>query len=542
MSLKVLFYHAHDVSIIDSDSYHLAVAALYLKTYIDVHNPEIANQLEWLVPQQNTLTDSDLIAECELQKVDLLCTSHYIWNHTKLIDQLARVRDKLPQYTKVIVGGPSINVNIDKEFFTKYPFIDYAVYGSGESAFNDVVTSIIKKQKLIAFNNSNLAWQDDQKKSRISEFKYVPQLNQSPYVSNKKLFSDMITQLGYPIEKIMIPYDLTRGCPYSCTFCDWNSGLSNKVSRRKNTYQSEIDLFEELGIKNIYLSDANVGQYSEDIDLMEYFAKKNIENNAGFKLIGNFSKLKKENNLKLFHIMAKANLVKNGFVISVQDINDDVLKNIDRPDVGWPEHRKMIIELRAQYPNFQTWIQLIQGMPGQTVKTWRETLETVTEFPVFLSIFVSELLPASPSALDPVYQDRFKFKYSHSERWDGFQYLRGTFPESCISFSKRDFVEMTTTSLVFSALSVLRTENRTFNKMIKFHKLADSIIQSDEINLWNENLYNNWCNHDKFYFTEKFGSPSELKIISACNPIAGGVVLATDENFLNLINKFCHSN
>ena len=138
---------------------------------------------------------------------------------------------------------------------------------------------------------------------------------------------------------ISLPYELTRGCPYSCTFCDWNGGLSTKVSRRKLTYQDEIDLFQELGIKNIFLADANVGQYDEDVDMVAYFAKKNIEENANFKVFGNLSKLRIENNKKIYNLLLESDLVDQttGYelIFSIQDIDEQVLKNIDRPDVGW---------------------------------------------------------------------------------------------------------------------------------------------------------------------------------------------------------------
>ena len=110
-------------------------------------------------------------------------------------------------------------------------------------------------------------------------------------------------------------------------FCDWNSGLTNKTTRRKGTYEDEIDLFYDLGIKGIYLADANVGQYEEDIDMVAYLAKKNIEEGAEFRTDGNFSKLRKENNLKIYHLLARGNLITDnaGFIISVQDTNEDVL-------------------------------------------------------------------------------------------------------------------------------------------------------------------------------------------------------------------------
>jgi hypothetical protein len=228
-------------------------------------------------------------------------------------------------------------------------------------------------------------------------------------------------------------------------------------------------------------------------------------------------------------------------VISIQEINNDVLKNINRPDVGWEEHRKIIKELREHYPHFPSWVQLIQGLPGQTVESWRKTLQTIIEFPVYLSIFTSELLPASPASLDASYQDRFQFKYSNSTRWDGFKFFTGTFPESCISFNRKDFVEMTSISLIFSALMVIRLDKPLLDKKINFHELADCLMQSEEFNLWKEDLYNNWCNNNSFYYTKKFGKSSESEIMSACTVFNSSSTLAYNKNFQNLIIESCNS-
>ena len=71
--------------------------------------------------------------------------------------------------------------------------------------------------------------------------------------------------------------------------------------RGQTVYTQEIDLFQQLGIKHIYLSDANVGQYDEDVDMIEYFGQKNLQENAEFRISGNYSKLRKDVNLKIFN-------------------------------------------------------------------------------------------------------------------------------------------------------------------------------------------------------------------------------------------------
>lgn len=537
--LNVLFYHANDtINVSKTDKeICLGTAALYLKTHIDTDRKDIADQLNWLLPKQKKISDNDLIAYCVNNKVDILCTSHYIWNHSFLLNQLKNVRKALPDVI-FVAGGPSIDVHIDKEFFTKHSFIDYAIYGAGEYAFADLITSIIGDKHLIAFNTSNIAWFDRNKnKTVIADFKYVPQLKSSPFCTNEEFFTAIVKEQQQDSTSIMLPYDVTRGCPYSCTFCDWNSGLSNKVSRRKETYQQEIDLFHKLGIQNIYLSDANVGQYQEDIDMIAYMAKKNIDDNAKFVIDGNFSKLKVENNLKIFHLAAQGNLMKPdwGFMIPVQDVNKLVLENIERPDIGWQKYKEIITELTTAYPHISPVVQLIQGLPGQTVSSWRQSLSEVIKHRVKICVFISELLPASPAAIDPDYQEKFKFTYSTSERFGGKELFRGTFPESCYSFTREDQIDMTLLSMIYSSLATFRILNTYDLSIENAEELVDKFIESAEYENLKNNLRNNWEN-DKFYFTRNFGG-KDNRPISACASISTAVEWSNNLAFVSFILK-----
>ena len=540
--LKVLFYYGNDAlvpeQVGDNEILFLGIASLYLKTYIDINNPEIANQIEWMLPIQRRMSDENFIAYCNETKPDLICSSHYIWNHTAMIEQLGRVKQHISKDIKIVAGGPSIDVNIDPNFFTKYPFIDYAMYGAGEQAFSDLITSLVTKKQLIAFNTSNIAWVDKNKnKTVVAEFKYVSQSTISPFLHNEQIFSEMVKTEQDNNISVVIPYELTRGCPYSCTFCDWNSGLTNKVSRRKGSYQNEIDLFQKIKIKNLYLSDANVGQYQEDIDMIEYLGNKNINDQHGFKIDGNFSKLRKENNLKIYHILAKSDLVSDyaGFTISVQDIQPDVLENIDRPDVGWDEHLKIIKELKTAYPRRNSKIQLIQGLPGQTPKSWRTTLAEISKHSLLLQPFISELLPASPAARDKDYQEKFKFTYSTSERYHSGHIFRGTFPLSCVSFTQQDFVKMTILTHIYTTLANFRSQT---SEVFDLEGVVDDFLSSKNYLALENNLYNNWYMHDKFYFS--IDIDMKPRDISACHFISTASTWSTSLFILRLIAD--HSN
>jgi hypothetical protein len=521
---KILMYHA-------GDGHWLYPAVLHLKTYIDVVCPEICNQIDWLLPIQHTMTDDELVAHIDEYQPDVLCTSHYIWNHDGLITQLSNIKNKINKDIKIIAGGPSINVNLDPNFFKKYPAIDFAVYGPGEQAFADIIKSQIDGIPLKAFNTSNCGWVNPiTGQPTVAQYKFVKMISTSPFTTNQELFSMMVASLGCQVDDLIFPYMLTRGCPYTCTFCDWNSGLGTKVSRRKNTYQQEIDLFQQLGIKKIFLADANVGQYDEDVDMIEYFAEKNVKENTRFTLSGNYSKLRKDVNLKIFDIMAKSNLTERALNLSIQDTNKQVLENINRPDVGWEEHLKIANKLQHDYPKLLVTAQLIYGLPGQTPDTWRQTLKQITENNIQPIVFLNEPLPASPAMYDPEYQKQFQFEYVTSTRstFDN-NFFVSQLPKQCISFDQLDLVSMTLLSSFYYVVTTLKICATKFVEFdMNIESVINSLLNSKYYKDWYQNLYDNWTTEQKFYFTKDFfGNPCVL----SADPLIVGSKLACNNKF-----------
>lgn len=539
---KIGFYHANTLYFEKlENTLFLSVAAIYFKTHVEINAPDIACQLEWIRPIQKQISDQELIDYCNNNNLDMLAISMYLWNENYIKNQLKRIKNKISSKCKIIVGGPSVDVNINDQYFTQHDYADFAIYGPGEVAFTDLLTHLVLGKRIIPFNVSNIAWVDKQKnKLIVADYKNVPQSKVSPFLYNEEFFTLIVKheqqQNGV---YVVLPWELTRGCPYSCTFCDWNSGLSNKVTRRKGTYKDEIDLFHKLEIKKIYFSDANFGQYEEDIEIVEYLVYKNLHENAGFKTDGNLSKLKKDNNLKIYHMFAQGNLVHKGwgFTFSVQDTNETVLQNIERPDVGWDVHKKMILELSEHHPQYLSKVQFIIGLPGQTPQTIIESLSQIIDLPnVVLSPFISELLPASPAGRDPEYQQKFNFQYSSSERINqsGLTF-RGKFPASCYSFNNKEFVEMIVITSFMSGLARLREEiNFKELTVLKNTKIiVNKFLASAQFKFLCDNLYNNWINKDKFYYTIDFDH--QEKILPGCNMVVTGIKWVNSISFKKML-------
>jgi hypothetical protein len=252
---------------------------------------------------------------------------------------------------------------------------------------------------------------------------------------------------------------------------------------------------------------------------------------------GNFSKLKKENNLKIFNIMARGRLVNKTLNFSVQDVNRDVLNNIDRPDVGWDVHVAMANELREKYPHLIVKAQLIYGLPGQTPATWRHTLDQVTQQNILPVIFLNEPLPASPAIYDPEYQRRFQYEYVHSNRIIGGIYS-SKIPKKSSSFDQQDLVQMNLLSAMYLALSAINFALREQNfQPLNITQIVDEFLTSVHYkNLYN-NLYHNWTVENNFYYTVDFsGNPTQIADLLL------GFKLAQDPYFIKYLSTFVSDN
>ena len=80
----------------------------------------------------------------------------------------------------------------------------------------------------------------------------------SPYLAG--YFDEIVDEMR---EQGLEPYALwetNRGCPYSCTFCDWGSATMTKVRKFSlERAKAEAKWFSDKKIKAVYNCDANFG-------------------------------------------------------------------------------------------------------------------------------------------------------------------------------------------------------------------------------------------------------------------------------------------
>lgn len=478
--LKLYYYTSvYDYDLTHTETKHpifFASSALYLNSYIRVCREDLYDIVEWQKLQFFNLTQDQLINDLIKFDVDVLCLSLYIWNAEHILKLLSGIKKLLPKDIVIVVGGPSVDVIKNKNFLNQNPDIDYAVYSQGEKAFVNVLDHILGIQKLSLLHSRNVAWRD-KGKTKLADFEFVRLEKISPYLLSAELMEKTVNDPYYKDTEFILAYETSKGCPYDCSFCDWTSGLTNKTYYRKFDIEAELDLIGKLGIFKLSMSDANFGQIKQDLEVAETLARLRREKNYKFEIFyTNFSKLKKERAFEIADIFVTGELV-SSLKFAVQDIHDFILKNIDRPDIPWEEHKKYIDNIRTKHKHIDLYVELIQGLPGQTRKTWEETLISIMPYKPIIHPWI--ILPNSPAG-SIEYQEKMQIKYISSDvsarhKTENVNALNTVFETYSYTFDDYSYFTLLSELCVDSVFDDLHKKiNRRF--------LFDKIKQSKHLN------------------------------------------------------------
>ena len=402
------------------ESLYINPSYFFLKHYYSLYGKN--NKIEWLIPEL-ILIDKlpEIINQTVKEQPDIIGMGMYAWNEQYNLSLAKQLKLLLPNST-IIMGGPQLTAHKETGFFKKHPYVDYVVYGDGEKAFRLLVDF---KSGLIETTDSfvNIV-ENDNGQEKVYPYEMLRDeqyFNTSPYLSQEE---HILESLRYADEKVErtnfiygTPYafeigiEFARGCMYACTFCDWSQNLTHKVTRRKYDWKSDIDFFHRHDIR-LSETDANFGQWKEDIEIYDYAASL-YDPFKKFRFpVVNTPKLKKD--ITEYLIRRNVQVYDYPPMISFQDLSEEVLKNIDRPSVSWEDHKILINNLKRDLTldQFrQVRAQIILGLPGQSVDLIKEhVVQLLLAGVVHIHMGQWVLLPNSPAA-DKFYQKLHKLEF-----------------------------------------------------------------------------------------------------------------------------------
>lgn len=469
--LKIYFYspgfseNRPLVELHDRKTIFINPTPLYLDSYCKTHCPEIYDKFEWTKMQYLPMTQQELVNEIENLEIDILALSVYTWNQTNIEYVVKNIRALIQKPITILIGGPSVNVVRDSNYLQNLPDVDYAIYAQGEKPFVSLIKHLLKIEKISVLNSKNIAWLDKGKLKK-ADYEFIKIKSGSPIVESKHLLEQIVANPDLTNYVLHFPYETSRGCPYTCAFCDWTSGLSHKVSKRKFLYEQELETLGELGIVNLYMADANFGLFPEDIEIAKTMARLKRERKFNFIIYGNnFSKTKKDQVFEIAEIFLESGITPY-LKLSVQDIDDNVLDNIDRPDIPWSKHVEYITKLRQKFPGCIIALDIIKGLPGQTRASWENIYSEICKHNLQLDVYDWEIIANSPAGYDKDYQVKMQLKTMI--RFDQSKNQIQEDVISTISYDEKDYAYF---SVLFGIYNrYFRDNNQAYPYFIKYIK------------------------------------------------------------------------
>ena len=300
----------------------------------------------------------------KLSTSNAVAFSTYVWNH-RYNYKLAQLIKTLNPDCLIMFGGPEPAIE-DKKLFQKEPFMDLVIKMEGELTFRKILEDFGSDYTHIPglLVNSTNGLVDTGDPKRIGDLDKIP----SPYLTG--IFDQLMKDNPDIIWNATL--ETNRGCPYACTFCDWGSLTYNKVKKFDiQRVNDELDwIGEHCGF--VTITDANFGMFVERDNAI---VDKLIEVQKHWGKLKSFSMTwaKNQKNEVVDIVKKLINESPNfgqGLTVSVQSMDHDVLENIKRKNLD--QHKIDEIFALCDKNNIPVYTELILGLPGETVESWKE--------------------------------------------------------------------------------------------------------------------------------------------------------------------------
>ena len=354
------------------NSYYLPYSVGALWSYLIQHshikeNYQVDN---WIFRRENL---NDVVKRCK--NTDIVFISLYIWNKNYCL-MLGKILKQTYPNIKIILGGPEVP-HRNPNFLKDNDYIDSIVIGEGELAVLDILDTYLQNKPL----------------EQVYEHERIKDLNlASPYTQG--LFDNLLIE--YPEIEWVPTLETDRGCPYSCTFCDWGSATASKMYK---LYDERILADLEWVAKNklpyLALTSSNFGIFKDrDLMITDMIVSTNKELGYPKGLSVSYAKNSNDTVLEIVKKFIDVN-IQTGITLSLQTTTDEVLDNIKRKNMKINSIEDIIQSARDK--NVPALTELILGMPGETTETWLSTLEDILIHQIeTLDVYFLQLLVNSP--------------------------------------------------------------------------------------------------------------------------------------------------
>ena len=291
---------------------------------------------------------------------DSIGFSIYIWNRDFLVQTAELIKAENKDII-IFAGGAEITASalslMDNNNF------DYLIRGEGEIPFVKLLEYLTGKNKIKPGKLLNMSY--------LNNLELIP----SPFLSSSL----------NPAEWDGLLWELSRGCPYNCSFCSESRGVKGVRYYNEERIQKELILFEEKKVEQIFVLDPTFNINRERAISIISLIKKYAPNiHFTFEIRAELLDEKLASEFAEIHCSLQ---------IGLQSSQIGVLKNVNRnldPD-KFSEKISLLNKYGAVFG-----LDLIYGLPGDTIRGFLDSLDyALSQIPNHLDIFRLSIFPGT---------------------------------------------------------------------------------------------------------------------------------------------------
>ena len=369
--------------------------------------------------------DKDYTLKSVFNKISnpsIVAFSCFVWNWNWNVTIAKKIKDKWPDCLIVFGGWQPPIADRSEGFFKDFPYVDFIVHGEGEFTFKDILIENLKENpkwenilgcsipgrlltetknvdkiiikdglKVISNEKKNKIEPLDtfltMSRPRIDHLAQMP----SPYLNG--LFDLLIKDCPYELEGTI---ETTRGCPFSCTFCEIGTKYYQKI--KTPTVEKvfrEIDWLSKNKVVFVYNADSNFGMMKEHLEITEYMVEMKKKTGYPQKHRCDWAKIHGDNVIKLAKLFYEAGMDK-GLTIALQSLNSKTLEAVKRKNMDDGKLSEFLKKYNdADLPSY---MELILGLPEETKESFVDGVCKIMELGQhnYIGIYPLTALPNTP--------------------------------------------------------------------------------------------------------------------------------------------------
>jgi radical SAM superfamily enzyme YgiQ (UPF0313 family) len=345
--------------------YSVAMLQCYLREYAE--RPE---RYEFTLPVVERMSPAD--AKERLGPVDIAGFSFYVWNAQRTLAMARAFKEQRPD-ALVVFGGPHVPDD-SEQFLRENSFIDVACHGEGEQTFLEIAERFPERGwedvESVSFIDERGRHIKTPQRGRIPDLSVIP----SPFLTGA--FEPlMASRPGAPWRAV---WETNRGCPFKCTFCDWGSGAVNaKVTKFElDRTLAEAEWMGAKGIRYVFVADANFGMLPRDVDIAEALVAARKRHGFPKTVLVQQTKNQTKRAYQTLKLLVDAQM-STEINVSLQSTTPEVLKAIKRQNISLETYAE--VQRRFVEQGMPTYVDMIVGLPAETVPSFKESVSRVVE-------------------------------------------------------------------------------------------------------------------------------------------------------------------